>query len=225
MPLFRPPRRRDEHDPSRDLRLGDMWNLAGLMSASRLPMAFAFPFVAHDLHLALGLYLLVGLTDFLDGRIARATGTVSLSGATLDGWMDKIFHVNAAWSLVLYQDVPAWWMLCWFAREILQGISIPFLLRPWLEGLSRPRESTVAGKALTWLVAIAFFGILLDLPWVAAIATPASGILGVGATVAYLHREWSDLQESRAAAASAKVSDCVPRLNPPRPSVSPERFA
>jgi CDP-diacylglycerol--glycerol-3-phosphate 3-phosphatidyltransferase/cardiolipin synthase len=223
MPLTSPPRRRQSHDPRRDLRLADLWTLAGLVSALRLPLAFAFPFVAHDRGLALGLYLVVGLTDFFDGRIARSRGTVSLTGATLDGWMDKVFHVNAAWSLVLFQDVPAWWLLCWFSREILQGLSIPFLLRPWLQGLTQPRHATVAGKALTWTVAAAFFGVLLDLPLLASVATPLSGLLGTATGLAYLRREWRDWRQGRSRPALG--TDLAGVLNRPDPSVSPERFA
>lgn len=227
MPLSRPPRRRTAHDPRRDLRLADLWTLAGLVSALRLPLAFVFPFVAHDLRLALLVYLAVGLTDFFDGRIARARGTVSLTGATLDGWMDKVFHVNAAWSLVLFQDLPAWWMLCWFSREILQGLSIPFLLRPWLQGLTRPRHATVAGKALTWTVAAAFFGVLLDLRALTLVATPVAGLLGTATGLAYLHREWADWRAGRdRPLAEAAASPEGPQiLNAPQAPVSPERFA
>ena len=125
------------------LALSDALNLAGLITISRLPIAIAYPFLAADHRVALGLLLLAALTDLLDGVVARWTGTQSHTGAVLDGWIDKVLYVNIAWTLVLLHDVPAWWMLAWFSREILQGFFVPVLVPAYYRGLPRARESTV----------------------------------------------------------------------------------
>jgi len=45
--------------------------------------------VQHDMLLALGLFLISGFIDIIDGAVARVTGSVSNLGAYLDGMMDR----------------------------------------------------------------------------------------------------------------------------------------
>jgi len=170
------------------LSLRDLWNLSGVLTLSRFPMAVVFPFVAPHRGAAIALYVLMGLTDFFDGYIARKRGQVSHIGAVLDGWLDKIFHVNAAWSLVIYYDMPGWWMLCWFSREIVQGVQIPFLVGRFAQGRVRPHHATPIGKLTTWLLAAAIFSVLFGVPIVAQALTPVIGLLGLAAAGGYLRR-------------------------------------
>lgn len=162
---------------------------AGLLTLSRLPIAVVYPFVAGRESVALGLYLLAAATDLLDGWVARRTGTTSHTGAVLDGWIDKILYVNIAWTLVLLHDVPGWWMLCWFARELIQGVFVPVLVPLYYRGLPEPRASTALGKLTTWLVGISLVASLLDVWWVGAVLTPLAGLSGTAASVEYLRRE------------------------------------
>ena len=41
--------------------------------------------------------------------------------AVVDGWVDKVLHINAAWSMSLHGYIPGWWMWLWFSRELIQG--------------------------------------------------------------------------------------------------------
>jgi len=177
------------------LSLNDALNLAGLLTLSRLPIAVAYPFLAADPLAALGLLFLAALTDLLDGVVARATGTQSHTGAVLDGWIDKILYVNIAWTLVLLHDVPGFWMLAWFSREILQGLFVPVLVPAYHRGLPQARESTVGGKATTWLVGISLVASLLDMWWLAGTLTPIAGITGFLSAARYLRRELRDIRE------------------------------
>lgn len=186
------------------LRPRDLWNLSGALTLSRLPMAVVFPFVAPHRGAAIGLYILMGLTDFFDGHLARKRGQVSHIGAVLDGWLDKIFHVNAAWSLVIYYDMPGWWMLCWFSREIVQGVQIPFLVGRFAEGRVRPHHATPVGKLTTWLLAIAIFSVLFGVPVVAELLTPPIGLLGLAAAGGYLRRFLRQLPELEPGAAAPR---------------------
>ena len=177
------------------LALSDALNLAGLLTVSRLPIAIAYPFLAADDRVALGLLLLAALTDLLDGVVARWTGTQSHTGAVLDGWIDKVLYVNIAWTLVLLHDVPAWWMLAWFSRELLQGFFVPVLVPAYYRGLPRARESTFGGKLTTWLVGLSLVASLLDLWWLAGVLTPMAGVIGLVSAARYLRRELSDIRE------------------------------
>ena len=58
----------------------------------------------------LALYALGGLSDLLDGPIARRTGTAGPSGARLDSMADLVFLAAALFRLlpVLVPDLPDW---------------------------------------------------------------------------------------------------------------------
>ena len=54
------------------------------------------------------LYLLCGLSDVLDGIVARKTNTVSSFGAKLDTFADSIFVAILLIKIWLEMDVPIW---------------------------------------------------------------------------------------------------------------------
>ena len=83
------------------LRIRDLANTAGLITGTRLLIALAFPFLTAHPRVALAAYLFASLTDVLDGAVARRTHTASHTGAFVDGWVDKILHINGAWSMTL----------------------------------------------------------------------------------------------------------------------------
>ena len=55
-----------------------------------------------------GLYLFCGLTDMVDGTIARKTGTVSEFGARLDAVADFLFVIASFVKLVPVIRIPIW---------------------------------------------------------------------------------------------------------------------
>ena len=55
-----------------------------------------------------GLYLAAGLTDMIDGPVARKTGTVSELGAKLDTAADFVFVAVCLWKLLPGLSVPLW---------------------------------------------------------------------------------------------------------------------
>ena len=54
------------------------------------------------------LYLMAGLTDMVDGAVARKTGTVSTFGAKLDTAADFVFVAVCLWKLLPSLAVPLW---------------------------------------------------------------------------------------------------------------------
>ena len=54
------------------------------------------------------LYLAAGLTDLIDGPVARKTGTVSELGAKLDTAADFVFVAVCLWKLLPSLAVPLW---------------------------------------------------------------------------------------------------------------------
>lgn len=68
------------------------------------------------------LFTLAGLSDFLDGRIARATGQTSLLGKFLDSSTDKMLIGAALMLLVAFDRLDGLWIIpavVIFLREIL----------------------------------------------------------------------------------------------------------
>jgi CDP-diacylglycerol--glycerol-3-phosphate 3-phosphatidyltransferase len=171
------------------LRWSDLANLAGVLTLSRLPFALAFPWATGSRSTALALYIVAVSTDVLDGWAARRSGTASFTGSVLDGWLDKVLHVNAAWSFVVADWMPGWWMLCWFSREIVQAPMVIWLAGPFYRGEAPAHHATRVGKLTSVLLAVAIVGLLLGLRPLAAALTPLIGLLGFTAALQYLWRD------------------------------------
>ncbi len=174
--------------PSR-LQFRDLANLAGLLTLSRLPLAFATAFTMHDTRLFFGVFALAMLTDVLDGPVARWTGTQSRAGAVADGWADKIFLINYAWTMQMAGLIEGWHMWVWFARELLQGAWVPLVAldyayrrKPW------PAPSTV-GKVSTICITLAITAAFLEWTTVRDLLTWSAGLSGLSAALIYLRRD------------------------------------
>jgi cardiolipin synthase len=87
-----------------------MLTLPNILTLSRI---FAVPILVFllwhpgswDYALAFGLYVLIGLTDYFDGYVARAQGTVSKLGIFLDPIADKIMVASVIVMLVAFDSV------------------------------------------------------------------------------------------------------------------------
>src|ERR1700724_1422712 len=69
--------------------------------------------------LALVVFLVAGITDFVDGEIARRYGFVTNFGKLMDPLVDKIMVAAAFISLVPLKAVPAWAATAVVARDFL----------------------------------------------------------------------------------------------------------
>ena len=83
-------------------------HIPNIITLSRIPMAVALPFVQYSPAVFWTLYLLCGLSDVLDGAVARLAGTVSRLGERLDTIADIIFV--AVWIVLFIPaiDVGRW---------------------------------------------------------------------------------------------------------------------
>ncbi len=140
-------------------RLGDLPNV---LSLSRLLLAVGF--VATDGAMArVGLVGAAGLSDVLDGWLARRLNVATRWGALLDPIADRVFVLAAALSLVASGALTALAALVLLARDIATAIGFAVaLVVPSL----RPEEFKARwlGKLVTILQFITLF---------AALAAPA----------------------------------------------------
>ena len=87
-------------------------HIPNIITLSRIPMALALPFVQSSPAIFWTLYLLCGLSDVLDGALARAMGTVSRLGERLDTIADIIFV--AVWiALFIHAMNVGRWLWIW----------------------------------------------------------------------------------------------------------------
>ena len=81
---------------------------ADWISAARLllvPVLWPLAVTGHGRLVGFGL-LVAGVTDFLDGQVARRSGRVSRHGARLDAIADSLLLVStAAWLQVLHPEI------------------------------------------------------------------------------------------------------------------------
>lgn len=87
--------------------------LAGLMMAL---LTVTFPFARS---LALLVFVLAGITDYLDGHLARTVYGVTAFGRLMDPLTDKVLVCAAFVSFVELRLVPAWIVVIIISREFL----------------------------------------------------------------------------------------------------------
>jgi CDP-diacylglycerol---glycerol-3-phosphate 3-phosphatidyltransferase len=110
--------------------------------------------------LALVVFLIAGVSDFVDGEIARRYGIVTNFGKLMDPLVDKIMVAAAFISLVPLKAVPAWAATTVVARDFLiTG------LRMMASAKGRVLPAEMLGKQKTsWqVVTVVFFLALLSL--------------------------------------------------------------
>jgi CDP-diacylglycerol--glycerol-3-phosphate 3-phosphatidyltransferase len=138
-----------------------------------LPTHFIVPTTA-DL-IAMVLFVLAAVTDWLDGYLARALNQTSAFGAFLDPVADKLMVAAALIVLVQLGRVHAVVAMIIIGREITISA-----LREWMAQMGRSRHVAVSmiGKIktaaqMTAIPFLLFDGLLPILPWSAgAIGTP-----------------------------------------------------
>lgn len=171
------------------MRFTDLATAASALTTLRIVLAAVFPLLPRSIWLPV--YLVALATDIADGAVARRTRTVTAAGATLDAWADKTLQVNVAWTLVNVGIVPGWWLLAWFAREILQVPMVFALVHRWRIGVGRP-ETRPLGRVTTILLSVTVALALVGNPSI--LLTVAVGALGLAAATDYARLHFAHLR-------------------------------
>ncbi len=99
-------------------------NVPNLLSLFRMALVpcFVFSFFSGDEHAMLysaGIYALAGITDVLDGIIARRFNLITKLGKILDPLADKMMTITVFICITIKGIIPWWVILLIFAKELL----------------------------------------------------------------------------------------------------------
>jgi cardiolipin synthase len=122
---------------------------------------------------AIVLLLVSGFTDYLDGKIARATGTISRLGQLLDPLADRLYIAATLLGLAIRGIVPWWLVVLLLSRDLVLAVVLVLLKRRGITGL----PVHFLGKAATFNLLYAFPLLLLG-----------DGATGTGVTLADVAR-------------------------------------
>ncbi len=138
-------------------------NWANRLTMSRLVLTIAFVAALNSSwHYArtsaLIIFIVAGLTDFVDGEVARRYGIITNFGKLMDPLVDKIMIAAAFISLVPLKAVPAWAATTVVARDFLiTGVR----LMASAKGRVLPAETLGKQKTSWQIITVIFFLALL----------------------------------------------------------------
>ena len=138
-------------------------NWANRLTVSRLGLTILFVMALNSQWefarmAALFLFVIAGITDYVDGEIARRYGFITDFGKLMDPLVDKIMIAAAFISLVPLNAIPAWAATIVVARDFLiTGLR----LMAATKGLVLPAERLGKHKTSWQIVTVVFFLLLL----------------------------------------------------------------
>ena len=91
-----------------------------------------------------GLYIFCGLTDMVDGTIARKTGAASSFGARLDTTSDFFFVIVSFMKILPVIRIPVW---IWVWAAVIGAVKLVNLVWGILGRKQMPALHTIANKA------------------------------------------------------------------------------
>ncbi len=138
--------------------------LANLISLSRLAMAAAFVHYARDPMMAVALLSAAGISDWLDGWVARKLGKASRFGALLDPICDRLFILPVLATLVFVHQLPPWQLAVLVTRDVANSLGAAVLWMLRREEFPKLR-ARISGKVVTSLQLWSVVHIVLDLPF------------------------------------------------------------
>lgn len=84
---------------------------------------------------AIVLLTISGITDWLDGKIARATGQISRLGQLLDPLADRLYIAATLLGLAIRSIIPWWLVGLLLARDLILAVVLAVLKRRGITGL------------------------------------------------------------------------------------------
>jgi cardiolipin synthase (CMP-forming) len=138
------------------------------------------------------LFLAAGVSDAIDGYLAKRFGMTSELGAYLDPLADKALIVSIYVTLGVSGEIPRWLVILVVSRDIM---IVGAVLLAWLVGKPLPMKPLLVSK-LNTAAQIVFAGLVLatlglrfEADWVVSAAMALVTLLTLVSIAAYV-REW-----------------------------------
>lgn len=168
-------------------------NLPNAISASRVPLAAAF--IASESRPArVGIAIAAGLSDFIDGKLARGLGKETRAGALLDPLTDRAFVLGALSSFVASGELSGRELVALLGRDIYTTLAFGGAAALRLPVRFRSRYS---GKVVTSLQVATILALLLRPRWTRALVAMTL-VASVYAIVDYTRAGLDDLRAGEA---------------------------
>jgi cardiolipin synthase (CMP-forming) len=166
-----------------------VWTVPNLLSGLRLlgvPLFLYWVLVTEQDGRAVLLLIAAGISDYLDGTIARRFNQFSRLGQLLDPAADRLYIAATLVALVVRDGLPWWWAAALLGRDVLLLPTLPLLRR---HGYG-PLPVHFLGKAATANLLYAIPMLLWALPerdgWFADLVRPFGWAFATWGSVLYL---------------------------------------
>jgi len=131
-------------------------NVLSMLRLVGVPVFLWAILAEHDV-IALVTLMLSGISDYLDGKIARHFGLVSRVGQLLDPLADRLYIATTLFGLAWREVIPWWLVAVLVTREVLLAVVLAVIKRYGQTGL----PVHFVGKAATFNLLYAFPLLLL----------------------------------------------------------------
>ncbi len=142
--------------------------------------------------LALGIFVLASLTDYVDGQIARRRNQVSDFGKFLDPLADKLLVISAMVIFCQWGKMPAWALMLVLAREFaVTG------LRLIAVGKGKVIAAGWSGKIKTaaTMIGLCVWMVFPHIDWLGWVVISVIVLTTVYSGIEYFIRNWNCLWE------------------------------
>lgn len=139
-------------------RIATIPNLLTLARAVGVPLFLWLFLVRHNAVWSFVILVIGALTDYFDGKIARALDQVSSLGAAMDPTIDRLYIASTVVALAIRNFIPWWIVLVLAARDLWMVVSL--IVKRKRTG--QVFEVTYLGKAATFNLLYAFPFLLLS---------------------------------------------------------------
>ena len=105
----------------------DIYTIANIITVLRLilvPLFFTVLINGQNDVLAFILFAVAASTDWLDGQIARRTGTVTAIGKAIDPLVDRLLIASGVIGLYVENRLPLWIPIVLVARDLALGYGV-----------------------------------------------------------------------------------------------------
>ncbi|HEX9127708.1 MAG TPA: CDP-alcohol phosphatidyltransferase family protein, partial [Gemmatimonadaceae bacterium] len=171
-------------------------NLPNTMSLSRVVLALAFVLVSEPWD-RIALIAVAGLTDFMDGWLARHKKSESTAGALLDPIADRIFVLVAISTYLVEGQLTTTQYFVFLTRDLATALG--FVVAKIIPTL-RPAvfRARMLGKIVTVLQLVTLVAIIL-MPELTQVLVVTIGVVSAASIVDYTIALWRERARSSAA--------------------------